>query len=507
MAQKHGTGHFKAIKCHARILLTGVFLFFGLFLFSNSILAGSFPYDFEDPEYILGDINGQNGWTGSGSSTVSTASKYTGDQGLELYQANHVSSQAIWEADPDTGRVNAGEVSFFIKFPAPDSAFDFQLEIRGYNDNHALGDANLNLEFIYNAGNFNNFLPCSNNIYPNIWYNFKISWDSSISTSTYALDCGSGTYQWTGLVNPFKPGQVMGFSRSVFTAYYGGVGYGHGKAYIDAILSPFNPPAGDDLTALVLPAYPPANSTTTYSGGEVSLSGLYSYATSTDFTIMSLDAILTDKIDLTKRFIFGEGIFDENSGSYFISGGIPDGTYDLSWRFGYFDGDIDFNNYKFFYPEFDPATVIMGNSIYSATGTEIIYPAIPQEDCSILTGVESWLCNIKNFFSGIFYISPAKMTELNSSLDKMKNKFPYNYIEVDKNFFTDLKNGINSTSTISLTILNNNQTINFGAIQNSTGTVAGTTQNTGTVLKNLFSIIILAGFLAYAISFGRRIFK
>lgn len=502
MTKKTGYGLFKAIKSPARTIFTWLFLFFGLFIFSNSILAESpaYFYDFESPDYTTGNINGQEKWIGSGSSTVSAASKLIGDQGVSVSNIGIYNTSYLQRHGGDL--ITSGEISFWWYSPTPSGLYTIQFQVRGTNINPAHADANIYMESYYQNGKFNGF-PCPDNLYANTWYNFKIKWDSSVSTSTYQFDCGSG-YNTNNLLNAFIPGEVMGFDNQIFSSIYiQGYNYGHGVLYLDAISTPIDPPASSDLTALVLPAYPPANSTTTLSGGQVGFNGLYSYNTSTDFTIYGLKAVLTDIADPSIQFTFDKDISENTSGSYTILGSLPDGTFLISWLFGYYDNA----GFKFYYPAQDPAYVIMENSTYSATGTEAIYPTIPQDDCSLVSGVENWLCNIKNFFSNIFYISPAKMTELNSSLDKMKDKFPYNYIAVDQAFFTDLKNGINPTSTISLTIMGNSQIINFGVLQNSTGTVAGTTQNTSSVLKNLFSIIILIGFLIYAINYGRRIFK
>jgi hypothetical protein len=512
MDKSTATGQFRAIKCHIRTLLTGLFLFFGLFIFSNSVLATSpsFFYDFESPDYTVGNINGQNCWAGSGSSTVSTEAKYTNDQGVLLDNTIIDGNSTFYRSnlcdfdlqDP----IIAGEISLWwkmIKGSEDYPVFHFEITTNEGNKN--------DIEFLYinSTGHIrvNGMWANYCNLHNNTWYNLKLKWDLNISTSTYFFDCGDGSgFIQQDLQNDMSeddPGITKMTFYQMSGPRIGGGTWGHAKSYIDAISTPIYPPASSDLTALVLPAYPPTNSTTTLSGGQVGFNGLYSYNTSTDFTIYGLKAVLTDIADPSIQFTFDKDISENTSGSYTILGSLPDGTFLISWLFGYYDNA----GFKFYYPAQDPAYVIMENSTYSATGTEAIYPTIPQDDCSLVSGVENWLCNIKNFFSNIFYISPAKMEELNSSLDKMKDKFPYNYIAIDQDFFTDLKNGINPTSTISLTIMGNSQIINFGVLQNSTGTVAGTTQNTSNVLKNLFSIIILLGFLIYAINFGRRIFK
>jgi len=460
-----------------------VMLFAGLFLFSENVFAGTIFIDnFEN--YNIGTVAGQGGW--DIIADMSSAGEIISIDGTQVLKIGGIRESA----EKSGSSTISGSIFFDLQFQSTDTDEDAQYLFQ-------IDKTAPRIELGFAGNCLNDFLISNwldgNEVYYksfacDIFHTIEIKW----SGADYRIrEVGDA---WSDIWSVGSPGS--GFDSVQFWQISGA----NNSLLIDNITD-FPLP----IIATITPIYPPENATTTISG-EFFIIGLYSYNTSTEFTIIGLEAIFTDKTDATSRFIFNYNPGEINSGSFSIRGDLPDGDYFLTYRFVYIlDPNIPILLARYYY--FQPETDLINVSIIYSTYEDDFYPELNEEDCSGLSGAELWLCKIKNVFSGLFYISPGKMIELNASVEQMKDKFPYNYIEVDKNFFTSLNSGINSTSSISFTILNNTQNVNFDLLKNSTGTVAGTTQNTADVLKNLFSIIILFGFLIYAIAFGRRIFK
>lgn len=103
-----------------------------LLAFAPVVSAAPLPIDtdFEAPDYSIGDLNGQQGWTTVNTATVSSdaAAAHEGSQGLHITS----SSQAIYPADPNSlsvvwvdGYCKAEPVNFYPELPAPTSVTCF----------------------------------------------------------------------------------------------------------------------------------------------------------------------------------------------------------------------------------------------------------------------------------------------------------------------------------------------------------------------------------------------
>lgn len=140
------------------------------------------------------------------------------------------------------------------------------------------------------------------------------------------------------------------------------------------------------------------------------------------------------------------------------------------------------------------------------TYEELGLPELPElEECGELGITDRLLCELKNFFYRLFVPSPEKITELRSSLDTIKTKFPYNYVLEIKNFFTYIKDNINENET-TFKILGQEGTINF-AFWNATTTLANSTQSFVDIFKKITTFIIILLFGFWLLTFLRRIFK
>jgi hypothetical protein len=145
------------------------------------------------------------------------------------------------------------------------------------------------------------------------------------------------------------------------------------------------------------------------------------------------------------------------------------------------------------------------DSYYNATTSPEFKLPTP-ENCDILSGVEQWLCKIKNFLQSLFLPSQQKIAELTNAMKGLNQKFPSNYLGVAYDFFAGVKDSVNSTSTISFKILGKSGNVDFSVL-NSTSTLAGSTQMLKDVFRGFFGFIFLTGFISYGINYGKRIFK
>ena len=135
-------------------------------------------------------------------------------------------------------------------------------------------------------------------------------------------------------------------------------------------------------------------------------------------------------------------------------------------------------------------------------------PVLPEvEDCSEYPTLERITCEIKNFFYRLFVPSSAKITELKTTTDLIKDRFPYNYILATKDFFITLKNDL-SNEDIQFGILGVAGVINFD-FWNSTTTIGstGVVQKFLDIFKSISTFIVLFVFLFWAIYFLRKVFK
>jgi len=127
------------------------------------------------------------------------------------------------------------------------------------------------------------------------------------------------------------------------------------------------------------------------------------------------------------------------------------------------------------------------------------------EDCSTLSGTEKWLCDIKNFFAGLFMPSQEKVNRIYNDLQAFKLKFPFNYIGILKGFFRDIEQSLETSKTIPVKLLGNEKNVDFSFF-NTITTIGGETETFKNVWYDFSSIFILIGFVGWLISFVKRIF-
>jgi hypothetical protein len=127
------------------------------------------------------------------------------------------------------------------------------------------------------------------------------------------------------------------------------------------------------------------------------------------------------------------------------------------------------------------------------------------EVCDELSGVEKWLCEIKNFIAGIFKPSQDKIDKLYQTIANFKEKFPFNYLGALQVFFDDIRKSLDTPKDIPIKILGIENKVDFSFWEKETK-IGGMTEKLKNVLFDFSTILILIVFLVWLISFIRRIF-
>jgi hypothetical protein len=101
------------------------------------------------------------------------------------------------------------------------------------------------------------------------------------------------------------------------------------------------------------------------------------------------------------------------------------------------------------------------SATYGGGGTP---PTIPDTapiptptDCDSYSGIDKILCNLGNIIQGMFLPSTEKLTELQSSLNSVGNVFPFNYLRVIGNTFSNMTI---TQGSLTITMWGNTETIN-----------------------------------------------
>ncbi|GAH91389.1 unnamed protein product [marine sediment metagenome] len=127
------------------------------------------------------------------------------------------------------------------------------------------------------------------------------------------------------------------------------------------------------------------------------------------------------------------------------------------------------------------------------------------EDCSELTGVEMWLCEIKNFVAGIFMPTQTALDKLHRTLGNFNQKFPFNYIGALNIFFADVKNSLDEEKEIPITILGEESNVSF-VFWSEVATIGGVAESLKNIVIDFTSVIIFLAWFVWLISVIKRFF-
>jgi len=134
---------------------------------------------------------------------------------------------------------------------------------------------------------------------------------------------------------------------------------------------------------------------------------------------------------------------------------------------------------------------------------QVVWEVPELEDCSELSGVEKWLCEIKNFVAGIFMPSQEKINVLWDTLGNFQQKFPFNYIMAIDRFFKDVSESLEEEKSIPIKIFGAEQNVDF-SFWEKTGKVGGVVESIGSAIKDFTSIVLIIGFFTWLLMVIRR---
>lgn len=129
-------------------------------------------------------------------------------------------------------------------------------------------------------------------------------------------------------------------------------------------------------------------------------------------------------------------------------------------------------------------------------------PTIPETsdfptptDCDTYTGIDKILCNFGNTIQGMFLPSTSKITELQTTLNKINNVFPFNYLRAIGTIFTNASDI--TSGGLTMTILGNTETLNedfydIGIVEK---------------IKDFFTFLIYLAFIWWSIGYIKHFFK
>lgn len=497
----------RAIKTLLQFNLRVFFVILGISLFGWAGPSLAFIIeDFDD--YTLGQrLNGIGYW----GTTTNPA---------EVRSENYVSFPHSAFFDSDNAR-DYGKFDLPIIYRVNDIQFDFVWEnvdftydmVIGLSDDNLQAFAQLNcvtpitattskiaiitsigwktLDFVIELGTWYDFV-WEQELIDGLAYQ-RISIDGGLTFSPYYTT-------WKGDVRNIK--------RITFMAQLDGLGYYDNIAIppiegITSLLNPISPTNCErsivnfDNVLLEGNISIPDDNNYTYDNLLVYFESAYTPATTTALTISYFDIPLPN---LTKNETF------DYSATTTLSRNSP--FWSIRYRLEGFD-EWGKRFVDWYVPEQIPCNTILTElpEIPLEMLEEIGLFDLPElENCEGLEITERLLCEIKNTFSRIFLPSQGKVAELNQNIQLLKQKFPFNYLNISSIFYGDIKNEIQATSTIPFKILGNNGNVNF-AVWENTANLAGSSQKLSSIFKGFFSFIFLAGFITWGISFGKRIFK
>ena len=133
------------------------------------------------------------------------------------------------------------------------------------------------------------------------------------------------------------------------------------------------------------------------------------------------------------------------------------------------------------------------------------FPEFVGESCEGLGTIETWLCEIKNFISSAFYPSKEMSLKLKNTINLIKNKTPFNYLNATKDFFVEIKNGVGTTA-VSFKVFGESGILSYAGLDFDVENGEGT-EGFISFIRKFFTFIFLIGLMVWCISFIRKLFK
>jgi hypothetical protein len=189
--------------------------------------------------------------------------------------------------------------------------------------------------------------------------------------------------------------------------------------------------------------------------------------------------------------------------SYSSTGSMPTSTYRVSYILAGYD-----TTYKAFTQyEYCEGTFICPGTCAPEIVSELQdYEKPVLDDCSALSGVEKWLCEIKVLIAGAVVPSTSTIGELKANIDLLKTKAPGNYLTATQQFFTNLKTQSSVVNSLPFELLGQTGNVSF-AFWEKTGEINGVSFSFRTIFYDFFSFVVIIIFGFWGLNYLKRIFK
>lgn len=468
-ALKRPFRRFKTYKDGLFAVFGFLFCLIGLFVANNTCLA-SYSTGFETPaETAHWDLYSN----ACGTTTISDLYAKTGSYALRIQDIGCGIGTSYTDSLPLSDN---GVVSFWVYGNNTNGAFDIQIADSTTTDYTAL---------VYFNGTTTQ----------NVWTDISIEWKPD---KTYKKCISTDCSDWETW--PYATGTALGDIN-----FLGG-GFGATDMFIDD-LSIYSTtfPASTTNYLSIKPTFPPDCVSTIDLNATDTATGYIYNPTSTNQTFYYITMALTDTltgfshIATATALVYGiyeQPIYAGQWATYDFDFAIGNSAYYIDY---YLEGDIFTFAPQHCYTTIGTATSTARPPIIN----EPIYTA--QEDCSLTTSTaDRLLCEIKNFFTGLFFPSGEKVIELQNNLKELNNRFPISYINLWTTFATNLNH--ETTDIVLITFFEATSSVDFTGMDT---TIDYGNQSTGFMerLRNIFSAILIFGFFLWGITFLKRVFK
>lgn len=469
--------------------------FFFVFLLIPTLKISAstiFTDNFES--YNLGNLDGQGNW----EQVAGTATHFCQVQNSYTYEGEKAgycySAEPFYPVYKIGSQIDSGNFSlkFLILDPTTTIA-DTIMIWRAYEGATSSSwgvkiewnDATKQFEFYYlnTAQSWEFYI---SPISTSTWHSLYVEWDNNLESFRVKLNDNFWS-SWQKTLYPFDFVNEFRFSGTAYLPFY-----------FDLIGE-----SDIGLSPIFSPSYPVECSfATTTSPIAFNATGTITIPILNAFHWFEFSVIAQD-FNTSEKYYFSTST-DLDAGdvyNYSIPISLPDGA----WKISYLLQGIFFET-TFFASHWCEHTGI-GTALPLPTWKEITeIEFLGLEECSGYPLLERLVCELKNAIKKIFVPSPQSITDLKNTIDGLKNKAPMNYISATKNFFDEIKTGINPNQDLAFKILGKTGNVSF-AFWEATTTIAGQNQSFKDIFKAFFIFIIVLGFLFWAISYIRKIFR
>jgi hypothetical protein len=468
-----------------------VFFFASLLIPTIKILASTIFTDNFD-SYNLANLHDQGGWNCEYPYQKFNVVSGEAKNGSQFIQQ----SSPIVSHCSKTGTADAtGTISIWTKFPNCGEGGNAFVIIRDTTSSGAMG-ANFGAEagqceIMVSGGSATGYYYEPLNYFDD-WTEIRFDWRFSGTTPQikYYIGNNIALNDWSGAIPPFNAFDKVEIYSTLDES----------PANFDAIGE-----TSETGVPIFLPSYPldcAFSTTSTSTLNDFNATGTIKIPNENPYHWFDFSVIAEDFNTAEKHYFSTSTDLDAGDVfNYSIPISLPAGA----WKISYLLQGVYFET-SFFATHWCEHTGI-GTGLPLPVWTEITEAEfLGLEDCSGYPLLERLVCDLKNAVKRIFVPSASSTTALKTTIDGLKNKSPMNYISITKDFFDDVKTGINSEETLTFKILNKTGNVSF-AFWDSTTNLAGENQSFKDIFRRFFIFLIILCSLIWAIFYVRKIFK